>query len=142
MPFDFDRLRAQLKRDEGLRLRPYQDSVGVWTAGYGHNLTARGISQAVADLLLEEDMDAVVRDLASLPWFAMLSNVRQRAVANLAFNVGLAGLRTFVRFIAALGAKDYAEAARELEHSRWFGQVGTRGPRLVKMIETGLDPEN
>lgn len=31
----------QLKRDEGRRPMPYQDSRGIWTAGYGHNMRAQ-----------------------------------------------------------------------------------------------------
>lgn len=37
-----------IKEFEGLRLSAYQDSVGVWTIGYGHTRTAkRGMSITV-----------------------------------------------------------------------------------------------
>ncbi len=36
------RLRKRLTRHEGKRLKPYQDSVGIWTWGIGHNLQANG----------------------------------------------------------------------------------------------------
>jgi lysozyme len=138
---DREALKAQLRAHEGLRLRPYLDVVGVWTAGYGHNLTANGISLAVAELMLDDDVDVVLVELAGVPWFAGLSDVRQLAVADLVFNLGLAGLRSFVRFISALKAERYSAAARELEDSRWYRQVGVRGPQIVKMIETGLNAE-
>jgi GH24 family phage-related lysozyme (muramidase) len=31
-------LREQLKREEGLRLKPYKDTLGHWTIGYGHKM--------------------------------------------------------------------------------------------------------
>jgi lysozyme len=45
-----------LKRDEGLRLKPYQDTVGKWTIGYGRNLDDRGISKYEAEAMLRNDV--------------------------------------------------------------------------------------
>jgi lysozyme len=135
-------LKVQLRAHEGLRLRAYADTRGVLTIGYGHNLTANGISVSVADLMLNDDLDVVLAGLADVPWFAGLSDVRQMAVADLAFNLGVAGLQSFVRFIAAIKRGDYSEAARELEHSLWYRQVGVRGQRIAKMIRTGLSAED
>jgi hypothetical protein len=36
--------------------------------------------------------------------------------------------------------KVYLSAAIEAEQSRWYTQVGDRGPRIVNMIRTGLWP--
>ena len=137
MPLDYQALLAQLRTDEGLRLSPYLDSVGVWTCAYGHNLTARPISLAVAEMLLKDDVDAVLGSLAALPWFAGLSDVRQRVIANMAFNLGVGGLHSFHDMIAALERQDFDRAADELLASRWANQVGARAPRLARMMRTG-----
>ena len=34
----------QLRRDEGVRFKPYQDTVGKWTIGVGRNLSDKGIN--------------------------------------------------------------------------------------------------
>ena len=49
---------------EGLRLEAYQDSVGVWTIGYGHTgpEVHRGecISEPEADALLRADLASAI----------------------------------------------------------------------------------
>lgn len=42
-------LKVLVKSDEGLSLKPYTDTRGKLTIGYGRNLTDVGISQAEAD---------------------------------------------------------------------------------------------
>ncbi len=46
-----ERARAMLRKDEGWKLVPYLDSVGVWTAGCGRNLQAMGLTKAEIDEL-------------------------------------------------------------------------------------------
>lgn len=48
-----------IKKWEGVRLKSYQDSVGVWTIGYGHTKTAKPhqeITLKQAHELLEQDI--------------------------------------------------------------------------------------
>ena len=42
------RLAEQLKVHEGLRLKPYKDTVGKWTIGIGRNLEDKGITEQEA----------------------------------------------------------------------------------------------
>lgn len=130
----------ELIRDEGLRLKPYMDSVGKITIGVGRNLSDDGLSNAEAMALLDHDVDEAVADLAgSFPWFLQLDEVRQRAMVNLRFNVGATGFRSFARMIRMMAAKNYAQAAASMRDSKWYRQVGERGARLVHMILTGTD---
>ena len=39
--------------------------------------------------------------------------------------------------LAALGGGDLDVAAGQLKDSKWFGQVGLRGPALVQMLGEG-----
>lgn len=130
-------LRDQLTADEGLRLRPYVDSVGKITIGVGRNLSDTGISKSEADLLLTNDIDRAVADCASFPWFSALDPVRQVVLVSLRFNMGPSRLRGFRQMLAAIEKKDYSAAADQLQASKWFTQVGQRGPRLVSMLRTG-----
>ncbi len=128
----------ELIRDEGVRLFPYLDSVGVETIGCGHNLTAHGISERAAMFILDEDIEAAVRDLAgSFPWFVTLDPVRQRVVTNMRFNLGGTGFRTFKHLLGALAAGEYVQAAAYMAASRWHRQVGDRAVRLEDMMRTG-----
>lgn len=128
-----DALKADLVRDEGLRLKPYRDTVGKLTIGVGRNLDDVGISDAEAGHLLGNDISGVLADLdRALPWWRGLSEARQRALANMCFNLGLTRLQGFKKMLAALEAGDWPAAAREALDSKWARQVGARATRIAE----------
>ena len=136
-----EKWRASIRRHEGLRLKPYTDTTQHLSIGYGRNLTDNGISEEEADLLLEHDLDATEQAirLAWLP-FNGLDEVRQRAVAEMGFNLGIPGLMKFHGMLGALEAGDYGLAAAHALNSLWAAQVGLRARRLARMLLTGEDP--
>lgn len=138
---DREKLAAELIRDEGLRLEPYVDTVGKLTIGVGRNLADRGISKAEAEFLLETDIGLVEDVLDTwLSWWRTLSEVRQRVLANMCFNMGIAKLRGFKNTLAAMKTGDYEAAAAGMRRSLWARQVGARAERLAKMMKTGEEP--
>jgi lysozyme len=131
-------LIEQLKRDEGLRLTPYLDSVGKTTIGYGRNLSDEGITREEADMLLMNDIERTTNDLSKhLPWVASLDPVRQAVLLNMAFNMGIHGLMSFKNTLALVQRGDYAMAALGMLHSEWASQVPARAQRLAKQMELG-----
>ena len=136
---DRQRLVEQLLLHEGLRLKPYTDSVGKLTIGVGRNLTDKGISKAEAMTLLDHDIDECVTDLATFPWFAGLDPVRQRVLVDLRFNLGPKGFRSFARTLASVEQGDYVTAGEQMLQSRWASQVSFRADRLARMMRSGLD---
>lgn len=133
-----DRLRAQLVADEGLRLRPYVDTVGKVTVGVGRNLTDKGISHAEAMTLLENDIDEAEQALvARWPWVAELGPVRYAVLLNMCFNLGPEGLAGFRNMLALVEFGDYAQAAEHMLVSKWAAQVKGRAVRLAKQMLTG-----
>jgi len=138
---DAARLAFALVREEGIRLKPYRDSVGVWTVGVGHNLESGGISRAAAMQILEDDIANVCRDLdARLPWWRTLDEVRQQVVADMAFNLGVSGLLGFKNTLGFVKQKRWNEAAAGMLVSLWAKQVGRRATVLAEMMRTGVDP--
>lgn len=134
----FTELEKQLTRDEGMRLTPYKDTTGHLTIGIGRNLDAKGISAEEARLLLRHDIQEALTDLTrALPWTRDLDAPRLGVLINMAFNMGLGGLLTFTKALAAVRAGFYREAAREMLDSTWAGQVGDRAARLARQMETG-----
>ena len=127
----------QLRRDEGVRLKAYTDTVGKLTIGVGRNLTDVGISDAEVDFLLANDVRSVQDRLSEFPWYTALDEVRRGAVANMAFNLGVHGLLGFPHMIAALAKQDWVTAADEMANSHWASQVGARAVRLQTQILTG-----
>ncbi|MDE1145655.1 MAG: glycoside hydrolase family protein [Azospirillaceae bacterium] len=135
---DLGLLVTDLRRDEGVRLKPYTDTVGKLTIGVGRNLTDTGLSAAEVDVLLTNDITAVADGLErSLPWSRALSEARQRALANMAFNMGLPTLLTFHTTLGHLQAGRFDQAADAALASKWASQVGGRAQRVAALIRAG-----
>jgi lysozyme len=132
-------LVRQLTRDEGLRLKPYTDTVGKLTIGVGRNLTDVGISKAEAEALLQADIErsAALLD-QELPWWKTLDGPRQRVLLNMAFNLGYR-LLTFKNTLKAVREGRWEDAAAGMLASKWAYQVGQRAHRLAATMRSGID---
>lgn len=131
-------LRAELVRDEGLRLKPYRCTAGKLSIGVGRNLDDVGISKDEALAMLDADIERTAGELdRRLPWWRHLDEVRQRVVLNMAFNIGVSGLLGFKRTLAAISAGKFEDAASEMLRSKWAEQVGERAQRLAAMMARG-----
>lgn len=128
----------QLKRDEGLRLTPYKDTVGKVTIGYGRNLDDVGISPDEAVYMLQGDVRKAVTDVNQhLPWAKDLDDARLGVLINLTFNMGIHGLMEFKNTLALIEEKDFDQAAEELLQSKWAEQTGARAHRLSIQLRSG-----
>lgn len=126
-----------IKKHEGLRLKPYVDSMGKLTIGYGRNLVDRGITQDEAEYLLENDIDLALEDASdTFDWFSSLSVVRQDVVVSMIFNLGLGGFLGFKKAIEALSKGDFETASNEILSSGWASQVGFRAHKLAEMLRS------
>lgn len=168
MPVDPHRLDSQLILDEGMWLRAYDDSTGVpvapgmvchgnLTVGVGRNLDANPLSPSELQVighdahtlpithngalfLLHNDEEKAIHALtAHCSWWLSLDDVRARGMIDLMFNMGWGRLQTFKHFLADMACKDYENAGKGLLSSRWYNQVGLRGPRVVDMISIAKD---
>ncbi|MDG5498950.1 glycoside hydrolase family protein [Marinobacter sp. BGYM27] len=130
-------LRSQLERHEGLRLKPYLDTVGKLTIGYGRNIDDNGISRDEAEHLLDNDIDEVESELRRIPAYNALCKVRQTVIANMSFNMGLPTLLKFRNMWSALDDMDWERAADEMLNSKWANQVGSRAEELAEIMSAG-----
>lgn len=135
---DRERLIEELKRDEGVELKAYQDTEGIWTIGIGRNLQDVGVSMDEAEYMLANDIDVAVGELQrTFDWFEGLSDARQRVCINMCFNLGLTRLLGFKKFLAAMAAGDWETAGVEMLDSKWSRQVGARSTRLKDLLLEG-----
>lgn len=133
-----DELKADLIRDEGVKLHPYRDTSDKLTIGVGRNLDDKGITNVEAFQLLGHDIDEVLTDLdAHLPWWRDLTDARQRGLANMRFQLGMAGLLGFQRMLMALKNGAYETAAAEALDSLWHGQTPDRAERIADLFKRG-----
>lgn len=136
---NIDTLKAELIRDEGLRLKPYRCTAGKLTIGVGRNIDDRGISEAEAMMLLGSDIAAITAELdRAIPWWSSLSDARRRALVNMGVNMGVPRLLGFKRMLAAMQVGDFATAAVEALDSKWAIDVGVgRAGRVAALIREG-----
>lgn len=144
-------LRCQLIIHEGLVNKSYKDTENLLTGGIGHLFRANEIAQyplgsPISNEQIEtwfsQDSTTAIKigqELMGDTW-GDLSDVRKRAVTDLSFNLGKPRLSKFVNFLAAMKKEDYTAAGLALKNSKWFGQVGKRGPNIVTMITQDVDP--
>ena len=126
-----------IKRHEGLRLKPYRDTEGHLTIGYGRALNIVGISIDEAEAMLHRDVADVVTKLGRFPWFPYLGEVRGAVLIDMTFNLGWLKLLGFVHFLDAIERGDFETAAAEMLESEWAQQVGVRAKELSTMMKTG-----
>lgn len=139
---------SRIEQHEGRRDRAYLDTEGHPTVGVGFNLDRPDARRRIEELglnyddvrrgrvrltndqinrLRDADVDHAVRDARQLfPSFDRLTPARQRALTDMAFNLGRTRLAQFHRLRDAVANEDWERAAREMRNSRWARQVGQR----------------
>jgi lysozyme len=136
-----DHLLEQLKRQEGWRDHAYQDHLGYWTIGYGRLIDKkRGgrITRVEGEMLLVNDIREVIVGLRqNLPWFDSQPDHVKQALANMAFQMGVAGLLKFRRTLAMVEAGDYDAAADNALSSLWAREQTPRRAREVLDVLRG-----
>ena len=134
---NLDKLQESLRIHEGLKLKPYTDTEGHLTIGFGHNLD-NGITIKQAYALLADDIDTAKKELDRyLPGLMGHDDARQNVLIEMVFNMGMPRLSGFKKMLAALDSRDYAQAAKEMEDSKWAKQVGARAQTLAKQMREG-----
>lgn len=114
---------ALIKQFEGCKLTAYQDSVGVWTIGYGwiHPVDGKPIrvgmtiKQETAERLLKTGLVSYESDVSRLVKVC-LTQGQFDALVSFTYNLGARSLSTST-LLRKLNAGDYAGAADEF--LRW-----------------------
>ena len=120
-------LVSRLVQHEGIKQFAYTDSLGYVTIGVGrciHEGKGRGLTSDDCFMLLRNDLIYFRNLLLKYDWFIKQDTVRQNALVELAFNMGVNGLLSFKKMLSALTVNNYALAAKELVSSVWATQVG------------------
>ncbi|POA98395.1 muraminidase [Chromobacterium sinusclupearum] len=102
-----------IKQFEGLKLTAYQDSVGVWTIGYGHTgpdvRAGLTISNSQADQLLRLDLQRFEQGVSNLVK-AVINQNQFDALISFSYNLGLGNLQSST-LLRLLNQGDYQAAA-------------------------------
>lgn len=141
------KLRTDVQAAENCKLLAYQDPLGVWTIGWGHeiplNVEPHGLlwTQEQADAQLDTDLQLALSFAQALPeWSALDTACRQNAVTELCFNMRRRWL-LFVNTRSAIRAQDWKGAHDGLLASLWATQVhAARADRLADYLLDGVYP--
>lgn len=120
-----------LKRQEGLRLTPYRDQVGLPTIGYGHripSLNVPPITEARADQMLREDAEHAESQALLLAPNLLAHPKPLAALTDLCFNVGPQALKG-TGTLAAFRRGDWKDAAAR--YVKWDKAHDPRGNLVV-----------
>jgi len=134
-------LIQQLRRDEGEVLHAYKDKFGYLTIGVGILIDERkggGLTSEESAWLLQRRLEGKTKELdAALPWFKYLDTVRQAALLNMAYQLGVDGLLEFRKMLAAVRDLRWAEAESHALDSDWAKQTPERARRVARQLATG-----
>ena len=121
----------KIKKFEGCELEAYQDSVGVWTIGYG---STRGVkqgdvwSQEKAEIMLVDELEeygAYVEDLVTVP----LNQQQYDALTSWTFNLGASNLKRST-LLQVLNKGDYDGVPQQIK--RWNKVNGQVNDGLIR----------
>ena len=139
---NIDKLREQLKIDEGCVYEIYNDHLGYPTFGIGHLIiesdpengqtVGTPVSEDRVTSAFDSDIEIVLSDCNKLyPDFESLPEEAQQIIANMMFNLGYPRMSKFRGMKAGVDERNWNRAADEMVDSRWYTQVGKRAERLV-----------
>ena len=142
---DIDKLREELKEDEGCKNEIYLDHLGLPTFGIGHLVTewdqeyekevGTEVSEDRVNNCFQVDIWGTINDCKVLySNFDELPEEVQLILANMMFNLGRPRLTNFVRMREAVNKGDWQEAKIQMLDSKWAKQVPNRASRLSERM--------
>lgn len=142
---NIDKLREQLKIDEGVKYEIYEDHLGYATFGIGHLITDKDpeygwpigtkVSADRVNEVFNADVEKFIYETKKVfPDLESKPETIQLVLVNMCFNLGAPRLGKFKKFIAAINNNDWIEAAVEMMDSLWARQVGPRAERLKQKV--------
>ena len=153
----------RVKKSESFVAKPYKDSKGIWTIGFGFNIQSRndvakklkevGVDQKNIDLIVTKRQGSISKPQAEKLLKITLSEAYDSAksifldfqkhpleiqgvLTDMVFNLGQNKIKQFNRFINYINSKKYNSAADEMKNSSWYRQVGDRAKDLEAIVRS------
>jgi|TARA_R100000008_G_C3496893_1_gene121632 lysozyme len=137
-------LKKRIRDHEGFIAKPYLDSLGKATIGYGHLITEEDNFEEGREYSKDELLQLFEKDFAKaeLGCEQLVGHIQElhieakNVVTEMVFQLGTQGVRNFKNMISALEARDYPRASSEMLDSRWNAQTPNRCQSLAKIMAT------
>jgi GH24 family phage-related lysozyme (muramidase) len=142
---DIEKLRDQLKIDEGCVNSVYLDHLNLPTVGIGHLVTewddeygkpvGTEVSEDRVNELFDQDVQVTIDECKLLyNNFDELPEEAQQIIANMMFNMGRPRLSRFHKMKKAVDAGDWEEAGNQMKDSRWYEDESYPGLKIYFLI--------
>jgi lysozyme len=87
------------------------------------------------NILFNQDVNTAIQDAKKLiKNFDTLPTNVKAVIVDMSFNLGYNKLSGFKKFIAAIENRNFTEAAKQMQQSEWWNQVGNRSRELQNTI--------
>ena len=142
---DIERLKEEIKADEGYKNEIYLDHLGLPTLGVGHLIketdpehgleVGTKIDDERVNELFEEDINTTIQECTYLyDDFYVLPEEAQMIICNMMFNLGRPRLSRFLKMKKHIDNRDFKSASLEMKSSKWYRQVTLRAERLCRRM--------
>ena len=143
---DIERLKEEIKDDEGYKNEIYLDHLSLKTLGVGHLIketdpeydleVGTHIDDERVNELFEEDINVTIDECRKLYYdFDRLPEEAQLIICNMMYNMGRPRLSRFHKMKRAVENRDWKEASNQMKDSKWYRQVTNRADRLCNRME-------
>jgi lysozyme len=145
-----------IKQNEGFKAKPYKDSLGIRTVGYGFNLQDpanqamakklgvsfnKPLSNKDAEKLFKHSVinaEDAIRNID--PEYDTRPDSVKKALLDMSYNLGQSRLAEFEDMFAAIKAGDYRQAGFAVTKSLYAAQVPVRARNNAKLLmQAGLE---
>ena len=134
-------LKKKIKKNEGFRNKPYLDSLGHPTIGYGHLITNREkktfkgkFSKEFLLKLFDKDFKKALTDYKKNFNHKKHSKNTKEVLVEMIFQLGIKKQQKFLKLNNHIKKNDMFLAALEMKNSLWYKQTPKRVDGLIKLL--------
>ena len=134
-------LKKKIKKNEGFRNRPYLDSLGHPTIGYGHLITNKEkktlkgkFSKKFLLKLFDKDFKKALTDYKKNFNHKKHSKNTKEVLIEMIFQLGIKKQQKFLKFNNHIQKNNMFLAALEMMNSLWYKQTPKRVDGLIKLL--------
>ena len=139
---NIEKLKNEIKKEEGYRNVVYQDTLGFATIGYGHLVKKnekfikdKKYDRKVLEKIFNYDVTIAIQDAKKLCEGIENEEVIE-IIAHMCFQLGRPKTAKFVKMFEAIRNKDYIEAGLQMEDSLWAKKhTPARASRLAEQMK-------
>lgn len=136
--------------EEGFKMKPYIDTEGYPTVGFGIRLGPQGaeitnytfsLPKSVGELWMQTIIDTLKKEMKQVP---IISNAlskcnspREDVICSMGYQMGVVGLSAFRNMLMMIAEENFTGASQAMLKSLWHQQTPERARRHAEVMRTG-----